>query len=129
VDEVDKLDAVIIALEDQALSWYQWWEDQDPNRTWTAFKGALVQCFQLGVIQNPFGSLLRIKQTTTVMKYREKFERESAPLKLKERIMLKGIFLNGLKEEIQAKLKLYDSNSLDELMDRALLLEEKNQAF
>jgi len=38
------------------------------------------------------------------MKYREKFERESASLKKEERIILKGIFLNGLKEEIQIEL-------------------------
>lgn len=37
----------------------------------------------------------------------------------KERIVLKGIFLNGLKEEIQAELKLYMIGSLEELMDRA----------
>jgi len=37
--------------------------------------------------------------------------------------MSKGIFLNGLKEEIQAELKL------DELMDCALLIEEKNQVL
>ena len=55
----------------------------------------------------------------------EKFERESAPLKKEERIMLKGIFLNGLKEKIQVELKLYDSKSLDELMDRVLLIEER----
>lgn len=43
--------------------------------------------------------------------------------------MLKGIFINGLKEEIQAELKLHAAGSLDELMDRALLLEEKNNAL
>ena len=43
--------------------------------------------------------------------------------------MLKGIFINGLKEEIQAELKLHATGTLDELMDRALLLEEKNNAL
>lgn len=37
--------------------------------------------------------------------------------------------VNGLKEEIRAQLKLHESRSLSEIMDRALLLEEKNLAF
>jgi len=28
VEEEEKLYAVLIALEDRALSWYQWWEEQ-----------------------------------------------------------------------------------------------------
>ena len=43
--------------------------------------------------------------------------------------MFKGIFLNGLNEEIQAELKLYATRSLEELMDKALLLEEKNNVL
>ncbi|KAJ1437575.1 hypothetical protein SESBI_03571 [Sesbania bispinosa] len=43
--------------------------------------------------------------------------------------MLKGIFINGLREELQVKPKLYNMESLSELMDRALLLEEKNWAL
>jgi hypothetical protein len=43
--------------------------------------------------------------------------------------MLDSIFLNGLKEEIQAELKLFDCTDLAEIMDRALLLEEKNDAL
>ena len=126
--EEEKLDAVVIALEDKALSWYQWWEEQSKEFNWEEFKGALIRRFQPGLVQNPFGLLLSIKQTSSVMKYREKFERESTPLK-EERIMLKGIFINGLKEEIRAELKLYTTGTLDELMDQALLLEEKNNAL
>jgi len=80
-------------------------------------------------VQNPFGPLLSIKQTSSIMKYMERFERESTLLKKEERIMLKGIFLNGLKEEIQTELKLHAIGSLEELMDKALLLEEKNNAL
>jgi len=64
-----------------------------------------------------------------MMKYRELFEGGSAPLKKEERIMLKGIFINGLKEEIQVELKLHTTSTLEELMDKALLLEEKNKAL
>lgn len=86
----------------------------------------MVRRFQPGLVQNPLGPLLSIKQTGSVMEYRERFEMLIAPLNREERIMLDGIFLNGLKEDIQAELKLFEARSLSELMDKALLLEEKN---
>lgn len=60
------------------------------------------------------------------MEYRDRFEMVSALLRGGDQRMLRSIFLNGLKEELQAEFKLYPSSSLSELMDRALLLEEKN---
>jgi hypothetical protein len=109
----EKLDAAVIALEDKALNWFQWWEEQTPSR------------FQPGILQNPLGPLLNLKQKGSVMEYREKFEMLVAPIRREERVMLDSIFLKGLKEEIQAELKLFECQDLAELMDRALLLEEK----
>jgi hypothetical protein len=43
--------------------------------------------------------------------------------------MLNSIFLNGLKEEIQAELKLHESHDLTDIMDRALLIEERNDVM
>lgn len=34
VRERDKLDAVVITMEDMALNFFQWWEEHDPLRTW-----------------------------------------------------------------------------------------------
>ncbi|MCI84841.1 hypothetical protein A2U01_0106119, partial [Trifolium medium] len=48
----------------------------------------------------------------TVMEYREKFELLIAPLRREERVMLESIFLNGLKDEVQADMKLYDHQDL-----------------
>ncbi|KAJ1408087.1 Retrotransposon gag domain [Sesbania bispinosa] len=125
----EKMEAVLVALEDRALHWYQWWEEQTPSPTWDQFKAAVIRRFQPVLVQNPFGPLLSIKQIGTVMEYREKFEMVSAPLKDADKSILKGIFLNGLREELQAELKLYNSENLSERMDRALLLEEKNWAL
>ncbi|MCH79983.1 hypothetical protein A2U01_0000745 [Trifolium medium] len=63
------------------------------------------------------------------MAYREKFELLVAPLRREERVMLDSIFFNGLKEEIQAELKLYEYHDIADLMGRALLIEEKNDAI
>ncbi|KAJ1377544.1 Retrotransposon gag domain [Sesbania bispinosa] len=112
MDDCEKLGAVLVALEDRALNWYHWWEEQTPSPSWVQFKEAVIRRFQPELVQNPFGPLLSIKQTGTVMEYREKFEMISAPLKNADRVMLKGIFLNGLREELQAELKLYNMESL-----------------
>ncbi|MCI08211.1 hypothetical protein A2U01_0029286, partial [Trifolium medium] len=34
----EKLDAAVIALEEKALHWFQWWEEQTPSRAWDEFK-------------------------------------------------------------------------------------------
>ncbi|WVZ23326.1 hypothetical protein V8G54_001870 [Vigna mungo] len=120
IDDYEKMGAVLVALEDRALNWYH---------CWVQFKEAVIRRFQPELVQNPFGPLLSIKQTGIVMEYWEKFEMISAPLKNADRVMLKGIFLNELHVELQAELKLYNIDSLSELMDRALLLEEKNWAL
>ncbi|XP_058755088.1 uncharacterized protein LOC131628242 [Vicia villosa] len=123
----DKLDVAMMAMEDRALNWYQWWEEQTSLKTWEEFKIAVMRRFQPGLLHNPLGPLLSLKQKGSVGEYREKFEMMVAPLRREERIMLDSIFLNGLKDEIQAELKLHESQDLAELMDRALLIEEKNE--
>lgn len=98
-------------------------------RTWEEFKVVVMRRFQPGLLHNPMGPLLSLKQKGSVVEYMEKFEMLVAPLRREERIMLDSIFLNGLKEEIQAELKLHESQSLSDLMDRALLIEEKNDVL
>ncbi|GAU48626.1 hypothetical protein TSUD_405850 [Trifolium subterraneum] len=123
----DKVDAVVLAMEEKALNWFQWWEEQTPLRNWEEFKVAVLKRFQPGLLNNPLGPLLSLRQKSSVMEYRDKFEQLVAPLRRDDRVMLDSIFLNGLKEEIQAELKLYESHDLTELMDRALLIEERNE--
>lgn len=112
IREEEKLDAVVIALEDRALNWYQWWEEEAEVLSWEEFKRAVICRFQPGLVQNPLGPLLSIRQTGSVMEYRERFELMIAPLRRDERVMLESIFLNRLKEEIQAELNLHESKSL-----------------
>jgi len=57
-----------------ASSWYQLWEEQSQELNWEGFKGSLIRRFQPGLVQNPFGPLVSIKQTGSVIKYMEKFE-------------------------------------------------------
>lgn len=129
VAEEERLDVVTVAHEDWALNWFHWWEEQVHSPSWELFKDVVIKRFEPELVQNKDGPLLSIKQTRTVMEYRDRFEMVSALLRGGDQRMLRSIFLNGLKEELQAEFKLYPSSSLSELMDRALLLEEKNQTM
>lgn len=40
--------------------------------------------------------------------------------------IMKGIFLNGMKGELQAKMKSLELETLAEIKDRALMLEQRN---
>ena len=74
VEDEDKMEMLLIALECDTLTWYQWWEDQVPLPTWRQFKdGPVKRCIQ-EIAQDPMGPLLKVKQTRSVMQYRGEFE-------------------------------------------------------
>lgn len=55
VREEEKLDAMVLTLEDWVLNWYQWWEEQATNLSQDEFKRVVIQRFQPGLVQNPLG--------------------------------------------------------------------------
>ena len=87
-------------MESRALHWYQVWEEQVAFPTWRQFRDTVLRRFQLGVAKDPYGPLLKVKQSGSVMEYIEQFERISGPLKDVDREIMKIIFINGLKGEI-----------------------------
>jgi len=34
----DKLEAVMVTVDGEALGWFQWWESWNPNHSWDGFK-------------------------------------------------------------------------------------------
>ena len=116
-----------IAMEGNALPWFYWWEENATFYFWANFKKATIKRFQLELVQNPFKTLLRIRQAGSIKDFQDKFEMYSSLLKVTERRYLLALFLNGLKDEVSAKLKLQSFHTLDELMDLAELVENRNQ--
>ena len=60
----------------------------------------MLRRFQPGVVKDPYGPLLRVRQFS-VMDYIEEFEKISGPMKYVDKEIMKGIFINGLKLELQ----------------------------
>ncbi|KAJ1437554.1 Retrotransposon gag domain [Sesbania bispinosa] len=128
VSEKERMSEVMVAMEGRALSWFRWWESCNPNPSWEGFKRAVIQRFQPTMMQNPFELLLALKQTHSVEEFVEKFEKYAGALKGVEQEYLMSVFLNGLRKEIAAEVKLYEPKSLSEMMSKALMIEEKNLA-
>ena len=52
VPEEEWVSVAIVAMEGKALTWFRWWEETVPIRTWEVFKEAVVRRFQPELIQN-----------------------------------------------------------------------------
>lgn len=70
---------------------------------------------------------LATSQTSTVTEYRRKFIETAAPLERLLEDILMGQFLNGLKDDIRAEVRLLNPMSLEQAMELALRVEERNQ--
>ncbi|CAL0306354.1 unnamed protein product [Lupinus luteus] len=126
VDDGEKLQATLMALEGKALSCYQWWSRCNLQPTWEGFKLAIIRRFQPSMVQNLFEQLLALKQQGTVLEYIEDFEKYVGALKEIDPEFVKGIFLNGIREELRAEVRLYEHPTLSEVIQKAIMIEEKN---
>ncbi|XP_019446853.1 PREDICTED: uncharacterized protein LOC109350125 [Lupinus angustifolius] len=127
VTEHERMQATLMALEGRALTWFQWFERCNPKPTWEGFKVAVIRRFQPSMMQNPFEVLLSLKQTGGVEEYVEEFEKYIGALKEMDQDFAKGIFLNGLKADIQAEVRLFELSSLAEIVRKSLMVEKRNE--
>ncbi|CAH9107328.1 unnamed protein product [Cuscuta epithymum] len=125
-EEEDKIDVAVVAMEDQALSWFQWWEGQALQQNWNTFTQALTKRFQPDLVQDPLGPLFSLKQKGTIQEYRDKFEKAITSQGHLTEEVLRGAFLMGLRRDIRAELKLHRTRTLAEVMDTASAIENKN---
>ena len=93
------------------------------------FKSSLLERFKPNLTKSPQEELLSLQQLGSVAEYRETFERLSAALQSTKEDWLKGVFVTGLKEEIQAELGLMDPRDLRYVMNLAQRIEERNWAL
>ncbi|PON72551.1 hypothetical protein PanWU01x14_065860 [Parasponia andersonii] len=94
--EAEKLDTAIIRFDGEALSWFQWEDQLRPiqSRTEASQEGTLSEKF---MVPQPTGS---------VRDYRRKFEIPAAPIGDIPEHALEGHFINGLKADVNAGVRL-----------------------
>ncbi|KAL5191627.1 Translation initiation factor IF3-2, chloroplastic [Glycine soja] len=85
-----RAEAVMIAMEGEALGWFQWWESWNPNHSWDGFKIAVAKRFQASSLGNPFQALYNIDQHdySVRLKAAQKFLKDGD--KVKVIVNLKG---------------------------------------
>ncbi|XP_063935341.1 transposon Tf2-1 polyprotein isoform X1 [Daucus carota subsp. sativus] len=127
--EEEMLEAVAVALEGDALRWYQWENKRHPIRRWDDLKMFMLRQFRPVSGGSLYEQWLSTAQTTTVQEYRRKFIETASPLERISEDMLLGQFVNGLKEEIKMEVRLLNPISLEQAMELAVRIEEKNRAM
>lgn len=117
--EEEKVEATIVALEGQALSWFQWEHRRRPIERWEQVKSLLRRQFRsqsAGTLQEQW---LAHRQGGNVTDYRLKFIELLAPLENVSEELSLGQFLNGLKEDIRAEVRLLGPLTVDHAMELA----------
>lgn len=112
IPKEEKVLAASICFEGKALNWFQWLEARTERITWLMVQRALFDCFQNAASENSYEVLMSLKQTQSVEEYREQFELISAPLRHAKEVVLLGAFINGLKDEIRAEVRLHHLGDL-----------------
>lgn len=119
------LEASAVAMEGDALRWFQWESKRRPIRRWHELKLAILRHFRSSHGGSLYEQWLSTTQTTTVDEYRRKFIETVAPLdRVSEEILL-GHFVNGLKDEIKAEVRLLNPVNLEQAMELAGRIEDK----
>lgn len=126
--EGEMLEAVVIAMEGDALRWYQWEQKRRPIRLWADLKERILKQFRPSTGGSLDEQWLATKQLTTVLEYRRKFIETAAPLDRIPESMLLGQFLNGLKKDIRAEVRLLSPSNLEQAMEIAARVEDRNRA-
>ena len=54
MNDPEKLQAIMVAMEGKALTWYQWWEFSADDPTWSEFWSAVIRRFQPSMLQSSF---------------------------------------------------------------------------
>lgn len=126
--EEERLEAVVVALEGDALRWYLWENKRHPIRRWSDLKEFILRQFRSSSGGSLYEQWLATVQTTRVADYRRKFIETAAPLERISEEILMGQFLNGLKEDVKAEVRVLNPLSLEQAMELALRVEDKNKA-
>ncbi|XP_044474694.1 uncharacterized protein LOC123202715 [Mangifera indica] len=129
MDERERIPAVILCFEGEALSWWQFRELWQPFREWRELKEELLLRFGLTQNRTPYEQIILHRQTGTIAEYRARFEQLVAMLPAVSIEWLKGAFMAGLSPRIQAELRLLAPTDLRSLMQMAADVEQRDWAL
>lgn len=119
------VEATVVALEGQALLWFQWEHRRRTIENWEQVKALLRRQFRSQAIGTLQEQWLAHRQGGTVSDYRLKFIELLTPLDNVSEELSLGQFLNRLREDIRAEVRLLSPLTVDHAMELAHMVEEK----
>ncbi|KAD5318245.1 hypothetical protein E3N88_18191 [Mikania micrantha] len=121
----EKVDVAAIHLEGDALDFYSWISTEQDITYWEELTAALQKHFGPPEFQNPDEYLCSVKQTGTIMEYRQEFTRRSSRVNNWPDHCLLGVFLNGLKDELKADVRIHKPRTVYKAVNLAMEFESK----
>ncbi|VFQ80680.1 unnamed protein product, partial [Cuscuta campestris] len=125
VPEDDKVDVASMYLEGDALDLFSWMSTERTLFYWEDLVKAFQEHYGPPEYQNPDEYLCSIKQSGTVTEYRLEFARRASRVERWPEHCLLGVFINGLKEELQPDVRLHKPQTVYRAASLALEFERK----
>lgn len=116
LNEDEKVGVGVVAMEGDALKWYQWENGRTP---WADRKMRILHQFLPLKVGSLHEQWLTTTHTTMVLEYRQRFIEIVAPLSDIPEILLMGQFINGLKEDVKVEVRLLKPLTLEQNMEVA----------
>lgn len=123
VPKTKRVDAAVVGLEGKALNWFQWLEMRALVTSWGELRQGVIRHFHATEDGDNYERLAGLKQSGTVLEFRERFEMISATLSDLMEETLMGLFMNGLAEEVKAEVRVLKPRTLSDIMDTASMVE------
>ena len=117
--DAEKLDVDAISFEGEALAWYQWEDESRKMKSWGELKSRLQDRFGLSQGGSLCERFLALRQEDLVRGFCQTFETAASMLQGLPKPMLEGVFINRLRPEIRAEVRLVMPRKLEDLMEYA----------
>lgn len=127
--EREKVKVSVISFEPDIVDWFCWANKRRRIKSWEELKSRLFSRFRPPQEGTLMARFLALKQDGTVAEFRKKFEIYSAPIPHVAEDVLENSFLNGLKPQIRADVLSRRPIGLEEIMEEAQLVEDRNIAI
>lgn len=125
LSESEKMGAVNLGLEGDALHWFTWEKKRRPITSWRVFKRLLLKHFRGRKGGSLMEQWMSLSQQGSVEDYVKIFIQFASNLEeeVTESCYLAN-FIKGLEWRIQTELRLMDPMNMDEALDWAIKIEE-----
>lgn len=122
--EEEKLRAVRICFEGEALAWYRWERDRNPFRNWSQMKDRVLEQFSTTQGTTAGERLMALCQEGSVRDYIRDFKALATHAPEFPEPTLELAFMNGLKPKIRAGVKMLEPRTLEKMMSAAKKIED-----